>query len=166
MIKKVHFGDEGIFSEAIYSDCEKYRYVLSRTWDKKLEKILFIGLNPSTATELKNDPTVTRMIGYAKKWNFGSISVCNAFAFRTTFPEELKKVEEPVGKENDKLIAEESKKAKMVIAAWGNHGQFLGRSKEVLKLLNETYHLGLTKQGEPKHPLYLKADLKPAFFRG
>ncbi|MDO8459475.1 MAG: DUF1643 domain-containing protein [Nanoarchaeota archaeon] len=161
MIKKSHIDENGVTSEAIYSDCEKYRYTLSRTWDNKLDGILFIGLNPSTATELKNDPTVTRMINYAKAWNFGSITVCNAFAFRSTFPKDLKKTEEPVGEENDKYIMNEAQKSKMIMAAWGNHAQYLGRSKQILSSLGTVHHLGITKQGEPRHPLYLKSNLKP-----
>ena len=165
MIKKSHLGADGTFSEAVYSDCEGYRYILSRTWDKKTDRIMFIGLNPSTATELKNDPTVTRMINYAKSWKFGSITICNIFAFRATFPEDLKKCKEPIGRENDEFITAEAKRSKMVVAAWGNHGQLLQRSQQLLELLGNVYHLGLTKLGEPKHPLYLKAELKPILLK-
>jgi len=159
MIEK-NYSNEGVVSLARFSDCEKYRYTLTRTWDNEKKRILFIGLNPSTADEIKNDPTVTRMINYSKLWGYGSTTVCNIFAFRATFPSDLKKSENPIGKENDKWIFNEIANSDKVIAAWGNHGKFLSRSDEVLKYLKNSYHFGLTKQGEPKHVLYLRGDAK------
>jgi len=157
MIKKEHNAD-GVKSYAIFSDCEKYRYILTRMWDEHKSKIVFIGLNPSTANEIKNDPTVTRMIKFAKSWRYGSISVCNLFGFRATFPEDLKKAQNPVGKENDELIIKEIKEADKVIAAWGNHGKFKNRSYEMLQQIagDNLYSFGKTNQGEPKHVLYLR----------
>jgi hypothetical protein len=157
MIEKNH-SEEGVESLARYSNCEKYRYTLTRTWDSSKSKIVFIGLNPSTATELKNDPTVTRMIHLAQRLNHGSATVCNLFAFRATFPEDLKKADNPVGKENDLWLQNEINSASKVIACWGNHGKFLSRSQEVLKFLKSYHHFGFTKQGEPRHILYLKSD--------
>lgn len=148
----------GVRSVARYSDCEKYRYTLTRTWDANKKRVAFIGLNPSTATELKNDPTVTRIINYAKKWNFGSATILNLFAFRATFPDDLKKCSEPIGPENDKWILHELKNADKIVACWGNHGKFMNRSQEVLKFLKNFYHFGLTKMEEPRHVLYLRRD--------
>lgn len=152
----------GIKSIAKYSDCEKYRYVLTRVWNDKGERVMFIGLNPSTANEIKNDPTVTRMVNFSKKWGFGSITVCNLFAFRSTFPKYMKSKEDPVGTQTDKLIKEELNNVKLVVAAWGNHGKFLNRSTEILKYLKDFHHFGFTKLNEPRHVLYLSnnADLK------
>lgn len=163
MIAKDNF-ESGTYSVAKYSDCERYRYILSRTWDPSKQKILFIGLNPSTATELKNDPTVTRMMNFAKKWGFGSATVCNAFAFRATFPKELKKQINPVGEDNNTCLQQEIEKADKIVAAWGNHAKFLNRSQEILKFLNNFEHFGLTKQGEPRHVLYLRSDAKLEMF--
>jgi hypothetical protein len=157
MIEKNHSNKEFV-SNARFSDCEKYRYTLTRTWSENKGRILFIGLNPSTADEVKNDPTVTRMINFAKSWGYGSATVCNIFAFRATFPSDLKKSQDPIGKENDKWIAHELNSADKVIAAWGNHGKFLLRSNDVLKYLKKFHHFGLTKQGEPRHVLYLRND--------
>jgi hypothetical protein len=145
-------------STATYSDCENYRYILTRSWDKKLPNILFIGLNPSTATEEKNDPTVTRMIGFSKKWGFGRITVCNLFSFRATDPKDMKNQEDPIGEHNDNLIKEELENADLIVAAWGNHGTFKARGSEVSKYLDKYSYFGLTKAGEPKHVLYLKGD--------
>lgn len=152
----------GIKSIAKYSDCERYRYVLTRVWNDKIGRVMFIGLNPSTANEIKNDPTVTRMVNFSKKWGFGSITVCNIFAFRSTFPKHMKNEKDPVGLQNDELIKKELKNVKLVVAAWGNHGKFLNRNKEVLKYLKNFYHFGFTKLNEPRHVLYLRnnADLK------
>ena len=159
MIEKENVG-KGFRRVARYSDCEKYRYTLQITWDDSKNRIVFIGLNPSTATEMKNDPTVTRMINFAKTWGYGSLSVCNIFAFRTTFPFELKKSKDPVGKENDEWILYEVRNADKVVVAWGNHGNFLSRSNEVLKVIPNPYVFGKTKIGEPKHVLYLRSNSK------
>ena len=148
MIKKEH-SSNGVESYAIFSDCERYRYVLSRAWDKTKGKVVFIGLNPSTADEMKNDPTITRMINFAKSWNYDKISICNLFAFRATFPQDLKKALDPIGSENDKLVSEEIKDTDKIILAWGNHGKFNNRSTEILKNIdkNKVHTLGITNQG-------------------
>ncbi len=159
-------SENGIQSLAIYSDDEKYRYTLSRTWDGKKQKILFIGLNPSTATELKNDPTVTRMMNFAKKWDFGTATVCNVFAFRATHPKDLKTQIDPVGQDNDINLQQEINKADKIIAAWGNHAKFQNRSREIQKFLKNFEHFGLTNQGEPRHVLYLPSDAKLKAFGG
>lgn len=159
MIQKSHSSD-GIKSSALYSDDEKHRYTLTRIWNPSLPKVSFIGLNPSTATELKNDPTVTRMINFAKKWNFGSLTVLNLFAYRATLPSDLKKSQNPIGKENDFWMKKEISSSEKIIAAWGNHGKFLNRSEEVLKFLKSFSHFGFTKEGEPRHVLYLPSDAR------
>ncbi len=159
MIKK-SFDNGGVRSFAIFSDCERYRYVLRRVLDDNKNRVVFIGLNPSTADEVKNDPTVSRMISFSKSLSFGSVSVCNLFAFRATRPSNLKKAEDPIGKDNDKFIFSEIKNADKVIACWGNHGKFLNRSNDFLKNLDNFNHFGFTKIGEPRHILYLKKDIK------
>ncbi|MDD5700230.1 MAG: DUF1643 domain-containing protein [Candidatus Nanoarchaeia archaeon] len=158
MVKEKRFDKEGIESLAIFSDDEKYRFVLRRVWDDKKGRTVFIGLNPSTADEIKNDPTVSRMISLSKSWGFGSVSVCNLFAFRATFPSDLKKAENPIGDENDSFILKEMQDADKVIACWGNHGKFLNRSENFSKNLKNFEHFGFTKAGEPHHLLYLRKD--------
>ncbi len=149
---------DGVKSIAKYSDCEKYRYILTRTWNDKEKRVMFIGLNPSTANEIKNDPTVTRMINFSKKWGFGSITVCNLFAFRSTFPKYMKEEKDPIGIQNDELIKKELNNVELVVVAWGNHGKHKDRSAEVSKYLKEFHHFGFTKQNEPRHVLYLRSD--------
>lgn len=149
---------------ADFSKCKNYRYTLTRFWNKKLPHVLFILLNPSTADESYDDPTNRRGMGFAKKWGYGGVVFCNLFAYRTPFPEELKKAKNPVGPENNKWLKKEAKNAELIISSWGNHGTFLNRNKEVIRMISKMNHLGLTKLGEPKHILYLKKSLKPIPF--
>lgn len=152
-------------SGAIFSPCRTWRYVLWREWDPERAKVMFIGLNPSTADEVKNDPTVTRCINYAKAWGYGGIYMMNIFAFRATDPRDMKAAPDPVGPENNHFLWKTAAKAGLpLIAAWGTHGTFQNREHQVLELLKREfpiYCLGKTKDGHPKHPLYLKKDLNP-----
>ena len=145
---------------ATFSDCRKYRYGLSRTWNGKKKTILFIGLNPSTADEKIDDPTIRRCINYAQNWGYGSLLMVNLFAYRATLPSELKNVKNPIGNDNDLHILELSKKADLAVAAWGNEGFLLNRDKEVKKLIPNLMCLKINKSGQPAHPLYQKKDLK------
>ena len=145
---------------AIFSDCRKYRYALSRTWNGKKKTILFIGLNPSTADEKIDDPTIRRCINYAQNWGYGSLLMVNLFAYRATMPSELKNAINPIGNDNDLHILELSKKADLTVAAWGNEGFLLNRDKVVKKLIPNLMCLKINKSGQPAHPLYQKKDLK------
>ena len=145
---------------ANFSSCRKYRYSLSRIWDNQKKFVLFIGLNPSTADEEVDDPTIRRCFGYAQKWGYGGFIMVNLFAYRTTLPANLKKVKYPVGRDNDKYIVKLSKKADITVAAWGNNGNLFSRDKEVLNLVPSLMCLKVNKSGQPSHPLYLKKDLK------
>ena len=150
-----------IYSNAKFSNDRVYRYALWRTWDQSLEKLLFIGLNPSTADEVKDDPTMRRCIRFSKDFGFGGFIMANIFAFRSTDPKKLKKIKNPIGKKNDFWIKKLDKEAGMTIAAWGTHGNYLNRGEEVSKMLKNLYCLRKTKNGFPSHPLYLPANLKP-----
>ena len=145
---------------ANFSTCRKYRYSLSRIWDKQKKFVLFIGLNPSTADEKVDDPTIRRCSGYAQKWGYGGFIMVNLFAYRTTLPSNLKKVKYPVGRNNDKYIVKMSKKADITVAAWGNNGILYRRDKQVLSLVPNLMCLKVNKSGQPAHPLYLNKDLK------
>ena len=154
-------NNQKIDSGADFSPCRKYRYTLWRVWDESKPLVMFLGLNPSTADEIKNDPTVTRCINYAKSWNYGGMYMMNIFAFRTTYPIELKKALEPIGKENNYWIEKISKNVDKCIGAWGNDGLFLNRSDYIKQNVNNLYCLKINHSGEPSHPLYLKSTLKP-----
>ncbi|WP_209505092.1 MULTISPECIES: DUF1643 domain-containing protein [unclassified Ruegeria] len=152
-------------STAIYSDCEKYRYSLTRIWDPEGRKALFVMLNPSTATEVQNDPTVERCERRARALGFGAFQVTNIFAWRDTDPRKMRAAADPVGPENDAAILDGVQWADQVIAAWGTHGAHLERGPAVEALLRGTgqslFHLGLTKDGHPKHPLYIAYTQQP-----
>ncbi len=152
-------------STAIYSPCEQYRYALTRIWDSAGDRVLFVMLNPSTATEVQNDPTVERCERRARTLGFGAFRVCNIFAFRATDPKVMRAAPDPIGPDNDAAIAEGAAWAGRIICAWGTHGAFLQRGAAVERLLRATaqplFHLGLSKHGHPKHPLYIGYAQQP-----
>ncbi|MEM8980973.1 MAG: DUF1643 domain-containing protein [Pseudomonadota bacterium] len=164
MITREHIKDDAP-SVAVYSDCERYRYMLTRTWDRSGKRALFIMLNPSTATEVQNDPTVERCERRARTLGFGAFRVTNIFAWRDTDPRKMRAAKEPVGVENNSAIEESLTWADQIIAAWGTHGAHLDRGPAVAQLLKssglEIHHLGLTKDGHPKHPLYISYAQQP-----
>jgi len=164
MIIRDHLKDDAQ-STAVYSDCERYRYMLTRIWDPEGQKALFIMLNPSTATEVQNDPTVERCERRARALGFGAFRVTNIFAWRDTDPRKMRAAADPVGPENDVTIIESCQWADQIIAAWGTHGEHFGRGPDVASLLQQTerpiHHLGLTKAGHPKHPLYISYAQQP-----
>lgn len=165
VIEAAHTSD-GIDSRAGYSPCLLYRYFLVRRWGErratKSERIAFIGLNPSTATEVVNDPTVRRCIGYARDWGFREFVMLNVFAYRATDPRRMKQVPEPIGPETDAQIRLWTRKCRLVIACWGTHAVHLDRHREILQNLQRwgisPQCLGRTKSGLPRHPLYLRRD--------
>jgi hypothetical protein len=143
------------------SGCRNYRYALWRTWDSSKPFVMFVGLNPSTADEMSDDPTLTRCINFAKSWGYGGVCMANLFAFRATEPSDMKASDDPIGTENNTWLKKLAKDAALVVAAWGNDGSYLERSEQVKKLLPNLYCLKLNKSGEPAHPLYQAAKLKP-----
>lgn len=147
--------------DAIFSPCRAYRYALWRIWDASLPYVLFIGLNPSTADEVIEDPTITRCINYSKSWDYGGVYVGNLFAFRAAKPKSLKTALDPIGSENDRWLQRLSRSAGIIVAAWGNHGGFKGRAEEVSCMLPEMYCLKINRSGYPAHPLYQKASATP-----
>jgi hypothetical protein len=164
MITRTHQKGDAA-STAVYSDCEAYRYMLTRTWDPEGRRALFVMLNPSTATEVQNDPTVERCERRARALGFGAFRVTNIFAFRATDPRVMRATVDPVGRGNDAAIAESAPWADQIICAWGTHGEHLGRGPEVEALLRAAgqplWHLGLSKAGHPKHPLYIAYSQRP-----
>lgn len=155
-------------SEAVYSPCAAYRYLLTRVWAPDAERALFIMLNPSTATELQNDPTVERCERRARALGFGGFRVCNIFALRATDPRALRQVADPVGPLNDAAILGSVGWGARIVCGWGTHGALLGRGTQVEAALRgsgaDLWHLGLTKAGAPKHPLYIGYDVQPVLW--
>ncbi len=161
---------------AIFSRERKYRYLLRRRLKNESSQTIctFIMLNPSTADERKNDPSVIRCMGFAEAWGYGWLEVCNLFAFRSTESKRLKIGEVDhayiVGVDNDHHIAGSVTRADLVVVAWGAHGKLIDRGHDVLAKLNAArivpWHFNLTHGGEPVHPLYLpkNAGIRPLVF--
>ncbi|MES2737248.1 MAG: DUF1643 domain-containing protein [Verrucomicrobiota bacterium] len=151
-------------STAVLSSCRLYRYELWRRWDASKPHVLFIGLNPSTADETTDDPTIRKCVTYAKTWGYGALCMANLFAWRATDPDEMKIVSDPIGPENDATLVRLSKEAPLTVVAWGNHGTHLSRSASVLGMLGNVHCLHRTKEDQPGHPLFLSANLAPVLF--
>ena len=144
---------------ATFSHCRRYRYSLWRTWDGELPSILFFGLNPSTADELVDDATTRKCIGYAGRWGFGQLCIVNLFAAVARDPRKLREMDDPIGPQNDAWLQLACRRYKITLAAWGNGGEYLDRSSEVLRFTRPLYCLGKTMRGNPIHPLYQRASL-------
>ena len=146
------------------SPCGFFRYSLGREWDPSKSKVLFIGLNPSTADEQQEDRTSLACIRYAQRWGYGRLEIGNLFAFRSTNPSGLYLANDPVGPDNDIWLEKLQSDADLVVCAWGNGGSYMGRDKAVLGYLKNTHCLVKLKNGAPGHPLYKRASLLPIPF--
>lgn len=152
---------------AILSPCRTWRYLLTRELYPSLGQVIinrtitFIGLNPSTADEYTNDPTIRRCMGFAKSFGGSKLLMVNLFAYRATDPKELLQVEDPIGPDNIAYIKDALRESDIVICAWGaNPRVYMPLTKYVYELINEPFCLGVTKGGHPRHPLYIRADQK------
>lgn len=165
----------------IFSDDRRYRYVLWRVFydvpkldgfDLPLEGnrvhhfVMFIGLNPSTADETTDDPTIRRCMGFAKAWGYGALCMANLFAFRATKPEDMMSATEPIGSDNSQHLLRLGRDAGQIVCAWGKHGRFNYMDDAVITLLHlarldsKLVCLGVNSDKTPKHPLYIRADKK------
>lgn len=162
---------------ARFSECRTYRYTLWRNWNcglftpagKPKSYVNFICLNPSTADEIDDDPTIRKCIKFAKTWGFPAMCVTNLFAYRSTDRSVLKTVQDPIGPENDYYLENIAVNADLVIAAWSQDGSLFGRSETVIKNLNvpmSYLRMGKGKKPEPWHPLYLPDATKPIKWAG
>jgi hypothetical protein len=150
-----------IEKSADFSPDRIYRYALWRVWAAAKGFPMFIGLNPSTADETQDDPTVRRCIAYAKDWGYSGLCMTNIFAFRATDPKEMLAAKDPVGPDNDQWLTKLANQAAIKIAAWGTKGSHNKRDKIIRELIPDLNYLKLTKDGSPSHPLYLSKDLVP-----
>lgn len=157
---------------AIFSLDRKYRYRLERFIDNRdlNMTVAFCMLNPSTADEVKSDPTITRCLNYATGWGASKLVVVNIFALRSTDPKALYSAADPIGEDNDHHIAVAAREADIFICGWGNHGTLNGRQDAVLALLHRVAPLAkprafkINKCGTPVHPLYQRMDAQPVPF--
>jgi hypothetical protein len=152
---------------AIFDETGSYRYLLRREWDGTGEAVGFIMLNPSTADAMTNDPTIRRCIGFARAWGYGSLWVGNLFAYRSRDPKRLLCVPDPIGPENDDYLRQLAGKVQRLVLAWGDRGIYLDRGAKVKRALSARYSLyclGTTRNLHPRHPLYLKKEVRPILF--
>lgn len=156
-------------SGALWSPCKRYRYTLWRRWPCINERaLIMVMLNPSTADEEKNDPTVERCQRRAMRLGFGGLVVLNIFALRSTDPAGLYVEPDPVGPGNDNAIAatlDRPADTAMVLCAWGGHGKLMGRGEQVRKMIVAAGHqphvFRLNDDDTPSHPLYLPYSVTP-----
>lgn len=170
---------------AVFSECRTWRYTLTRegliglnvlkgqpggpSWTDR-RTVAFVGLNPSTADETLDDQTIRKCKSYAKAWGYDRLVMLNIFAFRATNPKKLQHLArlDRVGPNNDLYLVQQAKEADLVVCAWGTHAKLDWRGADVARMLRAegvTLHaLGFTKEGYPKHPLYLRGDLQPVLW--
>jgi hypothetical protein len=148
---------------AEFSTDRKYRYALWRIWDKSKPLVMFIGLNPSTANETEPDPTIRRVINFARDWGYGGFYMMNLFAIVSSKPEVLLTDPDPMGN-NYKWLENISEKCDRVVFAWGAFKEAKVRAEEVKSQFPDAYCLKKTKDGHPWHPLYVAANTQPILF--
>ena len=167
---------ELVRSNATFSGCGRYRYWLERIWDPERPILPWVLLNGSTAGAVRNDRTVSRVIGFTWQWKFGGLWLVNAYAAMATKPRDLFAMDDNVGPRNRhyvrKTIRDAWRHAQRlsdspelpVIVGWGNHGARGQQDRRVLDWIARAgvpvrlQCLGVTKQGCPRHPLYCAAD--------
>ena len=150
---------------AVFSQCDQYRYQLREIWDASKPLVLWVLMNPSVACAAYSDPTLRKTGKFSRAWGYGGQLVGNVHAYRATDKSRLLKAKDPVGPKNDKMILEMSVEAKTIVLAYGQPPKALReRSKEVEALLRhhpDLNHLRLAQDGTPVHPLYLPSTLCP-----
>lgn len=165
----------------ILSACRQYRYTLWREWKTQTDLLnpptsrsgrwpdhsyaMFIGLNPSTADETKDDPTIRKCVGFAKRWGFAGLCMTNLFAWRATKPEDMKRAENPSGEDNQHHILQCASTARIIIAAWGKNGSYRNQDLTVMQWLGsigtKLHCLRTNGDGSPEHPLYVPYEVTP-----
>jgi hypothetical protein len=146
---------------AVFSDDRLYRYALWRNWGDEGGRVMFVGLNPSTADETVDDPTIRRCTGYASDWGFSGLLIGNLFAYRATRPQTLRNAAQPVGNSNEKWLRNMASAANKILVCWGNHGCLLAQDEWFVSHFDRLYCLAINMTGAPAHPLYLRKSLQP-----
>jgi hypothetical protein len=143
-----------------FSPDRRHRYSLTHRWDVLFggsRTILWLGLNPSVADEVRLDPTLTRIRTFSQREGFDGFVMGNLFGLRTPYPKEMMADPDPVGADNDAVLLEAAGRCEKIVAAWGAGGVYQSRADEVVRLFagRELWCLGTTKEGHPRHPLYV-----------
>ena len=151
-------------SYAVFSPCRRYRYSLVRR-DGPGPLLRVIGLNPSTADALVDDPTVLRCRRRARALGFAGLCMQNLFGLRSSDPRALVGVDDPVGPGNDEWIEDPGEDVAATLVAWGGGGGLVRRRcDEVVARIGADglLCLGTTADGMPRHPLYVRYAVVPA----
>jgi len=138
------------------SPCLTYRYRLDRLWDDSKPALLFVLYNPSTADASQDDPTLRRCIGFAQSWDYGGLCVINLYSLRTPDPKTLRAHPRPKGPDHERVFQEALEGHSHVVCAWGLQGGPI--SRHFSPGTHRIFHLGLNRDGSPKHPLYLPSS--------
>ncbi|MGR3485494.1 MAG: DUF1643 domain-containing protein [Paracoccaceae bacterium] len=147
--------------DACFSDCGRYRFWLKRRWDYGRDELPIVMLNPSEAGAHADDPTIRRCVGFAAREGYGGIVVSNLFSLVATDPRDLMKAHDPVGLETVRYLRAmfEASAARPILVAWGASRIAEGRAEPLIhKFGHRMVCLGVTKNGAPRHPLYLAKD--------
>lgn len=169
-----------MINSTIFSSDRKWRYTLWRDFTigscdmfskpkpHAGQFTQFLCLNPSTADETIDDPTVRRCINFSKLWGYDGFCMTNIFAWRDTDPKGMMAQPDPVGCDNDMWISKIAKETGIIICAWGTHGKFMSRDKRIKEILvpfkDKVFCLGINSDGSPRHPLYISSFFKPKPF--
>ena len=153
---------------AIISPCGRYRYTLQRDGipGATTGTVVFCMLNPSTADASIDDPTIRRCRGFTERWGCAGLMVVNLYGLRATDPRELQRVSraDAIGPENDDWLGKVAIVARVGVCAWGA-GAAPDRVAEVVRIFRiagaNMYCLGVTKDGHPRHPLYMPGNSRP-----
>lgn len=144
------------------SECGTYRYQLTRQWAEGVDLtrlVCFIGLNPSTADATKDDQTIKKLTGFTERWGYDGFRIVNLYAIRSRHPKVMRVAPDPIGPMNEQWIVRTARESQLVVACWGNHITTRNRGPSVLQLLKaigvQVKCLGKTRDGQPKHPLFL-----------
>ena len=145
--------------DAVISDCGVYRYWLQRSWGEG-STLVVVGLNPSTADANVDDPTIRKCIHYAKREGHTKLVMLNLFAVRATDPKELPMLGGlAVGPQNDTYLSQYLDAYPRFLAAWGAVDKRMRwLIPRVVHESNRAVCLGHTKEGFPRHPLYMRND--------
>lgn len=152
-------------TQAEFSPCGKYRYSFYQQWDASKPNVMFIGLNPTAMDDKQSNPTLKRCINYAQDWGFGGLYVTNLFALLALTPKDLKQAKNPIGQHNDEWLKTAANNCDLIIAAWGNDGDYLNRGQQLVTLIPNLKCLKINQSGQPAHPLYQPKTAMPIDYK-
>ena len=164
-------------SVCLFSECKSYRWILKRDLLRGKKTVIFIGLNPSKANSVNNDKTLIRIINFCSRWNYRNLYVINLFGLISKSPSQLSKNKNPIGSNNDLITLKalefwsENINCDLWLG-WGDKGQLNRRDRVVMKLIknlsnlhqceknlsNRVFSMGVSKKGNPRHPLYMPKE--------